>query len=123
MAPCSSPLTTTNRARRVCFNIFARLGERVRFRSCSPTSQALARSNGERVPAAASRDVESQCGAAPQNARRTGARVTMSTPARVLLVGANGRMGRTVAAMAEQDPGLTIVARADQGDPLEPLMS
>ncbi len=46
----------------------------------------------------------------------------MSAPARVLLVGAGGRMGQAIAAAAAKGPGLTITARAERGDALEPLL-
>lgn len=46
----------------------------------------------------------------------------MNAPARVLLVGPGGRMGRAIAAAAETDPGLTIAAAAERGDALEPLL-
>ena len=41
---------------------------------------------------------------------------------RLLLVGAKGRMGKAIAAAAEENAGLTIAARADLGDSLDPLM-
>ena len=40
----------------------------------------------------------------------------MSTPVRVLLVGARGRMGRAIDAAAGSQPGIEISARADVGD-------
>src|SRR5437660_1310879 len=46
----------------------------------------------------------------------------MTAPLRVLLVGAKGRMGKTIVAAAEKDPGLTIAARADLGDSLDSLI-
>ncbi|MBA3830994.1 MAG: 4-hydroxy-tetrahydrodipicolinate reductase [Chthoniobacterales bacterium] len=46
----------------------------------------------------------------------------MSAPARVLLVGAGGRMGHAIAVAAAKDPSLTIAARAERGDALEPLL-
>ena len=46
----------------------------------------------------------------------------MKSPVRVLLVGAAGRMGRTVADLAEADPKIDIVAQCDLGDPIEPAM-
>ena len=45
----------------------------------------------------------------------------MNAPLRILIVGAKGRMGKAVAAAAEKDSGLTIAARADVGDALDPL--
>ena len=42
------------------------------------------------------------------------------TPARVLLVGAAGRMGKTVLDLAAADPKIDIVAQCDLGDPIEP---
>jgi 4-hydroxy-tetrahydrodipicolinate reductase len=46
----------------------------------------------------------------------------MSSPVRVLLVGAAGRMGRTVVDLAKADPKIDIVAQCDLGDPIEPAM-
>ncbi len=43
-------------------------------------------------------------------------------PVRVLLVGAAGRMGKTVLHLAEEDPAIDIVARCDVDDPIEPGM-
>jgi len=47
----------------------------------------------------------------------------MSAPIRVLLVGAKGRMGKTIAAVVEKDTGLTITAEAELGDSLETLIT
>jgi 4-hydroxy-tetrahydrodipicolinate reductase len=44
------------------------------------------------------------------------------SPLRVLLVGAAGRMGKTVADLASDDPEIEIVAQCDLGDPIEPAM-
>jgi len=41
---------------------------------------------------------------------------------RVLLVGAAGRMGKTVLDLAQNDPEIEIVARCDLADPIEPAM-
>ena len=41
---------------------------------------------------------------------------------RVLLIGAAGRMGKTVADLASDDPEIEIVAQCDLGDPIEPAM-
>lgn len=46
----------------------------------------------------------------------------MKTPARVLLVGAAGRMGQTIADLAAHDPNIDIVAQCDLGDAIEPAM-
>lgn len=46
----------------------------------------------------------------------------MTSPARVLLVGAGGRMGRAIRTAAESDSGLTISGRAERGATLEPLL-
>ena len=46
----------------------------------------------------------------------------MSSPVRVLLVGAAGRMGKTVLDLAATDPKIDIVAQCDLGDPVEPAM-
>jgi 4-hydroxy-tetrahydrodipicolinate reductase len=45
-----------------------------------------------------------------------------SYPVRVLLVGAAGRMGKTVFDLAQDDREIEIVARCDLGDPIEPAM-
>jgi 4-hydroxy-tetrahydrodipicolinate reductase len=45
-----------------------------------------------------------------------------SYPVRVLLVGAAGRMGKTVFDLAQNDREIEIVARCDLGDPIEPAM-
>jgi 4-hydroxy-tetrahydrodipicolinate reductase len=45
-----------------------------------------------------------------------------SCPVRVLLVGAAGRMGRTVVDLAKADPKIDIVAQCDLGDPIEPAV-
>ncbi len=46
----------------------------------------------------------------------------MNAPARVLLVGATGRMGRAIIAAAATDSGLTISAQIKRGEALEPLL-
>ncbi|MEO5753670.1 MAG: 4-hydroxy-tetrahydrodipicolinate reductase [Chthoniobacterales bacterium] len=46
----------------------------------------------------------------------------MSAPLRVLLVGAEGRMGRAVAAAATDDSSLSIVAGLQRGDSLLPAL-
>ena len=48
----------------------------------------------------------------------------MTTPrrVRVLLVGADGRMGKTIVDLASNDPNIDIVAKCDLGDPIEPAM-
>ncbi len=46
----------------------------------------------------------------------------MKSPVRVLLIGAAGRMGKTVVDLARNDPTMHIVARCDLGDPIEPAM-
>ena len=43
-------------------------------------------------------------------------------PVRVSLVGAAGRMGKTVLDLAAADPKIDIVAQCDLGDPIEPAM-
>ena len=42
---------------------------------------------------------------------------------RVLLVGADGRMGKAVAAAAAKDAGLTITAGIEHGDPIAPVIA
>ncbi|MGH7981577.1 MAG: 4-hydroxy-tetrahydrodipicolinate reductase [Candidatus Udaeobacter sp.] len=46
----------------------------------------------------------------------------MSSPVRVLVIGAAGRMGRTVVDLAKSDPKIDIVAQCDLGDSIEPAM-
>ncbi|SRR6266496_2248496 len=41
---------------------------------------------------------------------------------RALLIGAAGRMGKTIAALASDDPKIDIIERCDLGDPIEPAM-
>jgi 4-hydroxy-tetrahydrodipicolinate reductase len=45
-----------------------------------------------------------------------------STQVRVLLIGAAGRMGKTISDVANGDPKIDIVARCDLGDPIGPPM-
>jgi 4-hydroxy-tetrahydrodipicolinate reductase len=45
-----------------------------------------------------------------------------SSPVRVLLIGAAGRMGKTVFDLAQSDQEIGIVAQCDLGDPIEPVM-
>ena len=45
-----------------------------------------------------------------------------SSPARVLLIGAAGRMGKTVRELAQNDPEIKIAAQCDLGDSIEPAM-
>jgi 4-hydroxy-tetrahydrodipicolinate reductase len=46
----------------------------------------------------------------------------MSSPVRVLLIGAAGRMGRTIVHLAKADPEIDIVAQCDLGDPIDPAI-
>ena len=46
----------------------------------------------------------------------------MKAPARVLLIGAAGRMGKTIVDLAERDPNVEIVAQCDLGDAIDPAM-
>ena len=46
----------------------------------------------------------------------------MKRPVHVLLVGAAGRMGRTVVDLVKNDPKIQIVAQCDLGEPIEPAM-
>jgi 4-hydroxy-tetrahydrodipicolinate reductase len=41
---------------------------------------------------------------------------------RLLLVGAAGRMGKTISDVAKGNPNIDVVARCDLGDPIEPAM-
>lgn len=45
-----------------------------------------------------------------------------SSSVRVLLVGAAGRMGKTIVELAEADPAIEITAQCDLGDSIEPAM-
>jgi 4-hydroxy-tetrahydrodipicolinate reductase len=45
------------------------------------------------------------------------------SPVRVLLVGAAGRMGRTIGDLAKSDPKIQIAAQCDRGDAIEPAMT
>ena len=44
------------------------------------------------------------------------------SPVCVLLVGAAGRMGKTIVELANADPAIEITAQCDLGDPIEPAM-
>ena len=46
----------------------------------------------------------------------------MKAPARVLLIGAAGRMGKTIFDLADRDPNIDIVAQCDLGDAIGPAM-
>src|SRR5947199_10716177 len=67
------------------------------------------------------RNERSEPGALAQNARRLRKR-RMKSPIRVLLVGAAGRIGKTVLDLAAADPKIDIVAQCDLGDPIESAM-
>ncbi len=45
-----------------------------------------------------------------------------SSSVRVLLIGAAGRMGKTISDLAKEDPKIDVIARCDLGDPIEPAM-
>lgn len=45
-----------------------------------------------------------------------------SSRVRVLLIGAAGRMGKTISDLAKDDSGIEIVERCDLNDPIEPVM-
>ena len=45
-----------------------------------------------------------------------------SSPVRVLLIGAAGRMGKTISDLAKDDPKIDIIEQCDLGDPIEPAM-
>ena len=45
------------------------------------------------------------------------------SPVRALLVGAAGRMGRTIVGIARNDPKIEIAAQCDRGDAIEPAMA
>jgi 4-hydroxy-tetrahydrodipicolinate reductase len=46
----------------------------------------------------------------------------MKAPVRALLIGAAGRMGKTIIDLARNDPNIDIVAQCDLGDAIEPVM-
>ena len=46
----------------------------------------------------------------------------MSSPVRVLVIGAAGRMGRTIVDLSKADPNIDIVAQCDLGDSIEPAI-
>jgi 4-hydroxy-tetrahydrodipicolinate reductase len=46
----------------------------------------------------------------------------MTKPIRVLLIGAAGRMGKTIADLAKTDPHIEIAAQCDLGDAIDPAM-
>ena len=73
-------------------------------------------------PTAARRHEPGERNAAAQDLGRVGARAAMNDVPRVLLVGARGRMGRVIVAVAAQESGLTIAAELDQGDPIAPAI-
>jgi 4-hydroxy-tetrahydrodipicolinate reductase len=45
-----------------------------------------------------------------------------SSPIRILLIGAAGRMGKTINDLTKDDPKIDIIGRCDFGDPIEPPM-
>src|SRR2546428_13510711 len=45
-----------------------------------------------------------------------------SSSVRVLLIGAAGRMGKTISDLEKDDPKIDVIARCDLGDPIEPAM-
>jgi len=45
-----------------------------------------------------------------------------NSPVRALLIGAAGRMGKTVRELAQNDSDIQIAAQCDLGDPIEPAM-
>jgi 4-hydroxy-tetrahydrodipicolinate reductase len=51
-----------------------------------------------------------------------GAAKMKSRPVRLSLIGAAGRMGKTIAELAKDDPKIEIAARCDLGDPIESAM-
>ena len=46
----------------------------------------------------------------------------MDSPVRVLLIGAAGRMGKTVLDLAQSDPEIVIASQCDLGDSIDPAM-
>ncbi|HEX4697717.1 MAG TPA: dihydrodipicolinate reductase C-terminal domain-containing protein [Candidatus Udaeobacter sp.] len=47
----------------------------------------------------------------------------MKVPVRVLLIGAAGRMGKTIFDLARTEPEIEVVAQCDLGDAIEPAMN
>jgi len=45
-----------------------------------------------------------------------------SSPVRVLLIGAAGRMGKTISDLAKHDSEIDVVGQCDLDDPIEPAM-
>src|ERR687888_1204010 len=45
-----------------------------------------------------------------------------SSPVRLLLIGAAGRMGKTIGDLANGDSELDVLGKCDIGDPIEPAM-
>ena len=81
----------------------------------------LARDDVGGMPPAARGNERGKLRASAENARRIGIRRPMSA-IRVLLVGADGRMGKAVAAAVAKDAGLTITAGLDRGDSIAPAI-
>src|SRR2546423_9893665 len=46
----------------------------------------------------------------------------MTQAVRIALIGAAGRMGKTIINLAKDDPNIDIVAKCDLDDPIEPAM-
>src|SRR5206468_1718659 len=84
-------------------------------------SARLARRNVGGMQVAVMRNDSGQPGASAQNARDLRRRAMKAAP-RVLLVGAAGRMGKTIVDLAKSDPNIQIVAQCDLGDAIEPAM-
>jgi 4-hydroxy-tetrahydrodipicolinate reductase len=51
-----------------------------------------------------------------------GGSYNLMSPVRVLVVGAKGRMGRTIVDLAKGEPKIQIAAQCDLGDPIAPAM-
>ena len=58
----------------------------------------------------------------PKGESRVSGSEMRSLPVRVLLVGAAGRMGKTVLDLAQSDQEIEIAAQCDLGDSIEPAM-
>src|SRR5437660_7734159 len=73
------------------------------------------------MPIAVVRDGGAKSSSFAQNARSFRAD-QMKRPVRVLLIGAAGRMGKTIVDLAKDDPKIDIAARCDLGDSIQSAM-
>src|SRR6266487_4122303 len=73
------------------------------------------------MPIAVMRNDGAESGTIAKNTRGFRTR-PMKGPVRVSLVGAAGRMGKTIVDLASNDPKIDIVSQCDLGDAIEPAM-